>query len=101
MLRDWWRRLWGRKPATAAPAVRVVIYTRTGCHLCDLAAEFLETRRAALGFTLDYVDIDRDPDLVERHGDWVPVVEIDGQVRFRGRIDPVLWHRLETALARR
>ena len=80
--------------------VRVVVYTRDQCPLCDDAFQFLETRRLTLGFSLDYVNVDSDQRLRDLHGNWVPVVEVDGKVRFRGRIDPVLWRRLEMALRR-
>jgi hypothetical protein len=40
------------------------------------------------------VDIDADPALRERFTECVPVVEIDGRERFRGRVEPVLLRRL-------
>jgi glutaredoxin len=68
----------------------VVLYTRQGCHLCDDAAAVL----AQHGLTFDVVDIDQDAQLRERYDECVPVVEIDGRERFRGRVDPVLLRRL-------
>lgn len=70
--------------------VDVVLYTRVGCHLCDDAQGLLEMH----GLTPRLVDIDADGALRERYNDCVPVVEIDGKVRFRGRVDPVLLRRL-------
>jgi len=89
-----WRR---RQPSET---IRVTVYTRINCHLCDEAAHVLERERGALGFSLEYVDVDGDDALRAAHGDWVPVVEVNGKVRFRGRIDPILWRRLMTALRR-
>ena len=66
------------------------LYTRAGCHLCDEGLTLLER----YGLRPEIVDIDRDPKLVARYGDCVPVVEIDGRERFRGRIDPRLLRRL-------
>ena len=40
------------------------------------------------------IDIDADPALVARYDECVPVVVIDGQERFRGRVDEVLLRRL-------
>src|SRR5947209_18956503 len=94
----WWR-FWRWRRAPLAE-VRVVVYTRAGCHVCDEAARFLEGERRRLGFTLEYIDIDQNAELRERHGEWVPVVEVEGRVRFRGRVNPVLWSRLVTALGR-
>ena len=68
----------------------VVVYTRNGCHLCDDAAHLLRVH----GLTPRLVDIDADPALHAAHHEWVPVVEIDGVIRFRGRIEPVLLRRL-------
>jgi glutaredoxin len=68
----------------------VVLYTRQGCHLCDQAGQVL--RRYGLA-PLE-VDIDADPDLLARYDTCVPVVEIDGKERFRGRVDEVLLRRL-------
>jgi hypothetical protein len=46
------------------------------------------------GLKPEEVDIDQDPELVERFTTCVPVVEIDGRIRFRGRVNAVLLHRL-------
>jgi glutaredoxin len=70
--------------------MNVVLYTRAGCHLCDDARELLENH----GLRPQPVDIDADPALRERFHECVPVVEIDGKVRFRGRVDPILLRRL-------
>jgi glutaredoxin len=74
--------------------MKVNLYTREGCHLCEDARRVLEEH----GLEPAVVDIDADPALCERFTECVPVVEIDGQIRFRGRVEPVLLRRL---LARR
>jgi len=74
---------------------RVIIYTRSGCHLCEQAEALLV--RHGLRPTL--IDIDADPALRERYNECVPVVEIDGQERFRGRVNEVLLKRLLAATA--
>jgi predicted thioredoxin/glutaredoxin len=68
----------------------VKLYTRTGCHLCDDAYEVLIRN----GLLPESIDIDADPMLVERFTECVPVVEIDGKIRFRGRVNEVLLKRL-------
>jgi predicted thioredoxin/glutaredoxin len=72
----------------------VVLYTRQGCHLCDDAWAVLQRAHRRYGFALSQVDIDGDPDLAQRYGLEVPVVLIDGRVRFRGIVNPVLLERL-------
>lgn len=68
----------------------IVLYSRDGCHLCDEARSAL----ARHGFEFAVVDVDADPELKKRYNDCVPVVVIDGQERFRGRVDELLLRRL-------
>jgi glutaredoxin len=70
--------------------MNVILYTRKGCHLCDEALALLESYK--LKPTLQ--DIDADESLRERFNVCVPVVEIDGKIRFRGKVDPLLLKRL-------
>ena len=85
-LRRWWRpRLDPR---------RVVLYTRQGCHLCDEAWAKLDCARRRYGFALEAIDVDGDPELAARYGKEVPVVTVNGQVRFRGGVNEVLLKRL-------
>jgi len=89
----WWQ-VWRTRARPTASETRVVVYTRANCPLCDKAAAFLEKEQSKLHFTLEYVDIAGDAELTKTHGSWIPVVEVDGRVRFRGSIPPVLWNRL-------
>jgi glutaredoxin len=70
--------------------MNVILYTRTGCHLCDDALTTLNNH----GLVPAIVDIDADPKLRDQFNTCVPVVEINGKVRFRGKVDPVLLRRL-------
>lgn len=72
------------------PKPEVVIYTRSGCHLCDVASEMLQQH----GLQPTHVDIDNDPALQKQFDQCVPVVMIDGKERFRGRVNEVLLRRL-------
>jgi glutaredoxin len=58
---------------------RVVIYRAAGCHLCERAGAQLEELREELGFELDEVWIEGDPELEARYRELIPVVEIDGE----------------------
>jgi glutaredoxin len=75
---------------------RLVLYTRSGCHLCDDAQDLLNQYSAFLP-PIEAVDIDGDPKLIARFSTCVPVVELDGKVRFRGRVNEVLLRRVITA----
>ena len=68
----------------------VTLYTRIGCHLCDEAHALLVRH----GLRPRLVDIDADSKLRERFNHCVPVVEIDGRERFRGRVNEVLLRRI-------
>lgn len=72
----------------------VILYTRSGCHLCDEAENLLRQ----FGLHPHCIDIDESAELRARFTACVPVVEIDGRLRFWGRINRVLLQRI---LARR
>lgn len=69
---------------------RCAVYTRQGCHLCEEAHALL----LRYGLEPESIDIDADPELRSRYTACVPVVVIDGQERFRGRVDERLLVRL-------
>jgi hypothetical protein len=72
---------------------QLLVYTRAGCHLCDDALTLLAAHRRWLPDAA-MVNVDHDPRLVEKYGNCVPVVLLDGKVRFRGRVSPELLRRL-------
>lgn len=74
--------------------LEVILYTRRGCHLCEAAWEQLRREQRRYGFRLAAVDVDTDPKLIQSHGEHVPVVAVNGKVRFRGAVNPMLWRRL-------
>ena len=67
--------------------MRVVLYSRAGCHLCDTARDVLLAERATTMFDLVEVDVAGDDDLEHRYGVRIPVVEIDGEERFEYVVD--------------
>lgn len=84
--------MFGRGAAAVRKAdeLETVLYTRAGCCLCEKAEALL--RESGLAPRL--VDIDGDEALREKFGCCIPVVEIDGKVRFRGAVDRRLLRRL-------
>jgi glutaredoxin len=89
-----WDWLWPARRSTTPGGRHVLFYTRTGCHLCDEAWEVVTAAQRRYGFTLERVDVDADPALAAAHGECVPVLAIDGKVRFRGRVNLVLLERM-------
>ena len=67
---------------------RVVLFSRPGCHLCDVARDTLLEARARTPFAFEEVDIERDEELELEYGIRIPVVEVDGEERFETTVDP-------------
>ncbi|GAA2075567.1 glutaredoxin family protein [Aeromicrobium halocynthiae] len=76
---------------------RVVLYTRTGCHLCEAAEVVVQEVCASVGADWVSVDVDADPDLRRAFTHQVPVTFVDGRQHDFWRVDP---DRLRTALER-
>ena len=89
VLKKWLGRSVGRRPN-----LHFLMYTRRDCHLCADAWEVLTRHQKLRGFTLDRLDVDTAPELVAKYGNCVPVVVVNGQERFRGRVNDVLLVRL-------
>lgn len=73
----------------------VDVYSRRGCHLCELLIEEL-TGMLRGRAELAVHDVDTRPDWRARYGDAVPVVECEGRELCRHRLAP---ERIEAALA--
>ncbi len=54
--------------------IEFTVYARHGCHLCEDLLLQLHELQQAHGFLIRDIDIDADPQLVERYGTRVPVV---------------------------
>ena len=66
----------------------VTVYTRKGCHLCDVAIQTLESLQPDLHFDIEKRFIEGDPILEEKYGEQVPVIHINGQHHDFYRVDP-------------
>ena len=78
----------------------VTLYTRVGCHLCDVVKGVLDEVRRERAFDLTTIDVDTDPELVRLYDEEVPVVTINGRKAFKYRVDPAaLRARLDRAEA--
>jgi len=65
----------------------VVVYSREGCHLCDVVKDTLKQMQGEADYTWREVDIDADADLRQKYNDEVPVVFIDGRKAFKYHMD--------------
>jgi len=86
---------------------RVSVFHAADCHLCERALAKVRALRDELGFELDEVAIDGDPELEARYRKLIPVVEIDGEraftyyvheEAFRRRLDRAQSHPPEGSL---
>ncbi len=67
--------------------VRLVLYHRYGCHLCDDMLDRLRDLQADWGFELEVHDVDAPPALLEHYNDKVPVLSLDGSEICRYHLD--------------
>ena len=65
---------------------RVVLYHRPGCHLCEEAEKILAEAAKIADFSFESINIESDLQLLETYRFDIPVIEIDGEPRFRHRI---------------
>jgi glutaredoxin len=65
----------------------VIVYSRKGCHLCEVVKESLSKLSRRGSFTWREIDVDTDADLRRQFNDEVPVVFINGRKAFKYRMD--------------
>ena len=74
--------------------VPVTLYSKPGCHLCELMK--VELARAGLEqrYVLEEVDVSGDAKLAKLYGLRIPVLAIAGRVAFEGKLDPAQFERV-------
>lgn len=65
--------------------IALELYTRPGCHLCDVMKEALSQASTGLDVRLTETDVTSDPELEERFGSDVPVLYVNGKRAFQHR----------------
>lgn len=73
---------------------RLSLLTRQQCHLCEAARDTVS--RVAREMELDWqeLSVEDDPDLLEKFGEEIPVVFVDGVQRDFWHIDEVRLRRI-------
>lgn len=66
--------------------VRITLYSRPGCHLCEEMRNTTEPIARELGAAFEEVDVDADPALAARYDLEVPVLCVDGEKAFSVRV---------------
>jgi glutaredoxin len=68
--------------------VVVTIYSRSGCHLCEVALTEIEKFKNKFEFEIERVLIDGNSDLERKYGEEVPVILINGKTHDFFKVDP-------------
>ena len=70
--------------------MRLTIYSKPGCHLCDemksVIHRVVAQRADASAISLDEIDISTDRDLLDHYGVEIPVLLIDGKKVAKYRV---------------
>ena len=81
--------------------VTVTVYSRHGCHLCEIAEQTINSLREEskkdLEFSVEVLYIDGNEELEKLYGTEVPVIHINGEHHDFYKVDPV---RFKTSLER-
>ena len=75
---------------------RITLYSRAGCHLCDVALTTLEPFRSRGEISIEVVDLDREalPEKLAAYTNEVPVIELEGRKIMKYRVDTERLRRL-------
>jgi len=65
----------------------LVLYSRPGCHLCDVMLGELQPLVQEYGLKVRVVDISADPALSRRYALQIPVLVLDGEQVCQYRLD--------------
>ena len=79
------------------PMTKLTLYRKPDCSLCDDARTVIDRVQSELSFELEEVDITSDPALVERYGERIPVVLLNGVPEFELGVDE---HELRRKITR-
>ena len=68
-------------------AIKIEIYSRPDCHLCEQAKEVIDRVRLRFSFVVRVINIETDAELEKTYGEQVPVVFINGNKAFKYHVD--------------
>lgn len=67
--------------------LKLQIYSKPECHLCDDAKELVRRVGASYPLEIETVNIEEDPEAYERYKHEIPVGFLEGRKLFKYRID--------------
>ena len=74
--------------------IAVVIYSRPGCHLCDVMKDVVQKVSASIPLSIEEIDISQDPELERLYGLEIPVLFVGGKKVAKYRIGETELSRL-------
>jgi len=66
--------------------IRLTLYSRPGCHLCEEMRRDVENLLGDLPHEWNVVDVDRDPELARRYGESIPILFVNGHLFAKIRL---------------
>jgi hypothetical protein len=76
--------------------LRLRLYSRPGCHLCDEMKAVVQRLARRIPLTVDEVDISRSEDLEACYGLDIPVLELEGRRIAKHRVSEAALERVLT-----
>ena len=76
---------------------KVTIYSRHGCHLCDVMKDQVVKIQGDLDFTIEIIYIDKNIELEEKYGEQVQVILIDGEIHDFFKLNEARFRKALTA----
>ncbi len=74
---------------------RITILGKPDCKLCDAAKKIVDLVVSPNVMALiEQVDITKNPELLAKYHDDIPIILVDGVEKFRGQVDPDALARL-------
>lgn len=65
----------------------VTVYSRSGCHLCEIAIDRINSVKKDYEFSLEILLIDNNNELEKEFGEQVPVIMINDAIHDYWRVD--------------
>lgn len=67
--------------------IKVLLYKKPGCHLCDDAETILERLKKEKKFFLERIMLEENTDMFEKYGNKVPIVFINDRMALEYKLD--------------
>jgi glutaredoxin len=67
--------------------MKIRVYSKPECHLCDEAKETIERVVKWLHIEVEVIDIEEDPELLNEYRNDIPVIFLDDRKIFKHRVD--------------